>query len=381
MVYRRGKVWWYKFRFEGQVIRDSAKTTSKTVARDAERARRRDLELAVNRIQKRERMPLFSVAAKDWLATKTALAPKSVERFKHHVGTLGREFGGRLVCDIGADDIGTLQRKRIGEGKAGRTVNYEIGVLRQILKARGLWGALSDRVKSLRERQDVGRSISRNDENKLIGAISGCRSPAMLPVFILAIDTGLRASEVRALRRRDLALEWRNGVIQSGRLVVSKSKTDAGTGRIVPLTRRVCGVLTLWLSRFPEAGRDSYVFPRHKVGGNDRAPWIWDVRSDLAIGEWKKTWERVRRTAKVDYRWHDLRHTFVTRLAENPSVSEETIRALAGHVSRRMLERYSHIRTRTKENAILALEQSGFDEEGAQNLAQSTTGETQSLPN
>ncbi|HEY6418246.1 MAG TPA: hypothetical protein VIX59_04515 [Candidatus Binataceae bacterium] len=45
----------------------------------------------------------------------------------------------------------------------------------------------------------------------------------------------------------------------------------------------------------------------------------------------------MRHTAKVDYRWHDLRHTFVTRLAENPSVSEETIRALAGHVSRRML--------------------------------------------
>ena len=70
---------------------------------------------------------------------------------------------------------------------------------------------------------------------------------------------------------------------------------------------------------------------------------------------------------KVDYRWHDLRHTFVTRLAENPSVSEETIRALAGHVSRRMLERYSHIRTRAKEEAILTLEQPNLEAEGAQN--------------
>ena len=132
-------MYWYKFRFEGQVIRDSAKTTSNTIARDAERARRRDLELAVNRIQKRERMPLFSVAAKEWLASKNGLAPKSIERFKHHIATLTAEFGGRLVCDLGTDDIAALQRKRAGEEKAGRTINYEIGTLRQILKARGLW--------------------------------------------------------------------------------------------------------------------------------------------------------------------------------------------------------------------------------------------------
>ena len=72
-LYRRGNVWWYKFPFYGQLIRDSAKTKSKTLARDAERARRRELETAVNRIPRRERMPLFEVAAREWLQTKGAL--------------------------------------------------------------------------------------------------------------------------------------------------------------------------------------------------------------------------------------------------------------------------------------------------------------------
>ena len=63
MVYKRGRVWWFKFRFEAQVIRESAKTTSKTVAREAERTRRRQLELSVNGIQKRERHPMFGLAA------------------------------------------------------------------------------------------------------------------------------------------------------------------------------------------------------------------------------------------------------------------------------------------------------------------------------
>jgi hypothetical protein len=70
MVYRRGRVWWYKFWFNGQLIRESANSGSKTVAREAEKARRRELELAVNRIPKRERVPLFSLAAQEWLAGK-----------------------------------------------------------------------------------------------------------------------------------------------------------------------------------------------------------------------------------------------------------------------------------------------------------------------
>jgi len=51
-VYKRGDVWWYKFRFAGQVIRESSKSESKTVARDAERSRRRELEGSYNRILK-----------------------------------------------------------------------------------------------------------------------------------------------------------------------------------------------------------------------------------------------------------------------------------------------------------------------------------------
>jgi hypothetical protein len=53
-VYKRGETYWFKFLFQGQQIRESARTNSKTVAREAERARRRDLELGLNRIGKRK---------------------------------------------------------------------------------------------------------------------------------------------------------------------------------------------------------------------------------------------------------------------------------------------------------------------------------------
>jgi integrase len=389
-VYKRGETYWFKFLFQGQLIRESARTNSKTVAREAERARRREIELAVNRIPKRERMPLFSVAAKEWLASRVALAANTLEAYEHFVETLTEQFGKRLVCDIDDQDISALQRKRLAEQKSGRTVNFEINILRQILKAHGLWGTISDKVKSLRERRDVGRAIGSVDEKKLIDAAAKSRSPVLLPLLVVSLDTGLRASEVRSLRRKDLRLEWRRGVIEKGELTVPKSKTEAGAGRTVPFTSRICAVLTLWLSRFPNAEPDGYVFPRFSVGieGNARRPKFYAADLTQPIGEWKKAWKIACKLAKVQFRWHDCRHTFITRLAENPDVSEETIRSLAGHVSRKMLERYSHIRISAKQAAIATLDQAvsavaaeEHQTSRAQNWAQSAAVGKRDLPN
>jgi hypothetical protein len=85
-------------------------------------------------------------------------------------------------------------------------------------------------------------------------------------------------------------------------------------------------------------------------------PTMWDVDLGRPMGSWRKAWALARKEVKVRYRWHDLRHTFISRLAENPVVSEQTIRALAGHVSRQKLECYSHIRSQAKQAAIQALD-------------------------
>ena len=50
-------------------------------------------------------------------------------------------------------------------------------------------------------------------------------------------------------------------------------------------------------------------------------------------------------------RFHDLRHTAITKLAESQA-SDQTIMAMAGHVSHQMLERYSHIRKAAKRSAL-----------------------------
>jgi integrase len=210
-------------------------------------------------------------------------------------------------------------------------VNYEIGVLRQILRTFRLWHTLSEDVDWLKEIRDVGKALTTEDEDRLYAASAASRSPALLPLFALSLDAGLRASEAKMLRRKDLILEWRDRKIAKGELIVAKSKTDAGSGRKIPLTRRACAVLTLWLSKFPEAQPEGFVFPSHQIGfaGDGRGPLVYSVDFDRAMGEWKSAWYTALRQTGLKYRWHDLRHTFITRLLENPNNSEETVRALA----------------------------------------------------
>jgi integrase len=317
------------------------------------------LEKAYNHIPKRERMPLFSRASDLWLASKAGLAEKSRERYEQCVEHLKEEFGKRLVCDVDANDISEYRGKRLAVGVSNRTVNYETGALRGVLRQFGLWGPIADRVKALPERHDVGRAIPPDEEAKLLAAASQSRSPALLPLVVISLDTGMRLGETQALRRKDLSLAWKDGTIQRGEITVSKSKTAAGTGRVIPLSRRVCACLSMWLERFPEAGLDTFLFPYHKIGlaGNSRTPVLYDVDLNRPMGSWRKAWRIASKAAGVRYRPHDMRHTFISRLAENPNVSEQTIKALAGHVSRQMLERYSHIRSQAKQAAIQALEQ------------------------
>ena len=68
----------------------------------------------------------------------------------------------------------------------------------------------------------------------------------------------------------------------------------------------------------------------------------------------KTVWGSIRKEAKVSCRLHDLRHTALTKMAEG-GVPESTMLSLAGHMSRAMLERYSHIRMAAKREAVESL--------------------------
>jgi Phage integrase family len=72
---------------------------------------------------------------------------------------------------------------------------------------------------------------------------------------------------------------------------------------------------------------------------------------------WRTAWRKLTKEAGLEgLRPHDLRHHAITKLAESPEASEQTIMAIAGHVSREMLEHYSHVRQEAKRKAVESLD-------------------------
>jgi integrase len=241
----------------------------------------------------------------------------------------------------------------------------------------------------LPQRSGVGQALCQEEE-RLLDAIARRRSPSLYPFFVFSLDAGLRPSETRALRRSNLRLVWRRGAIAEGEVIVVRSKTEAGSGRAVPLTRRAGAALTLWLSRFAGSGPEAYLFPFHRVAiaGDRCEPWLYDIdlNRPMSPSSYATGFRNARRKAGLGFRFYDARHTFVTRLAENPAVSEETIRQLAGHVNPKMLSRYAHIRVQARREAIATLERpareerTDFEGDSPQNSPQSAD-QPEILPN
>jgi integrase len=310
-IYRRGDVWWYKFRFAGQVIRESSKSESKTVAKDAERSRRRELEGSFNRISKPRTAQLFSAAAEGWLKTKTAhLSPRSVIIERANLKHINPYFGKVLLCDLAADDISQYQAARLEKGAAPKTVNLEVGTLRAILRKNRLWAAIQPDVKMLRVREDVGRAISRDEEAALLAACRASRSRSLYPAVLVALNTCLRYSELRLLK-------WEQIDLKACTLTVGLSKTESGTGRLLPLNDRAAAIFGFWASLFPDRASNHFVFPSERYGASgDGVAVVHSSDPTKPIGRWKEAWESAKTKACVFCRFHDLRHTGCTRMLE-----------------------------------------------------------------
>jgi integrase len=341
-------IWWMRFRFGGRFVHESTRTKRKTLAREAERQRRRELELKWNRVERRSLPPTFERASSAWLeAEKPHLAERTCEIYEVAIRChLSPVLGPRLLCDIGADAVASYQARRKSLGASARTINKELQVLRQILKRHKLWANLQEDVKFEREHNDVGKALTRDEEKRLLKA---CSSNALLnAVVTLALNTALRRNEIRTLRWSQVDFEKRT-------VIVGRSKTRAGTGRVIPLNQPAFDALAKWAGRLVEANAEDYVFPACEAAGIERAhPDKERIDPSRPITSWRSAWQAALRRAGLRLRFHDLRHTCITKLAESQA-SEQTLMAIAGHVSRKMIEHYSHIRMEAKRVALDAI--------------------------
>ena len=150
-------------------------------------------------------------------------------------------------------------------------------------------------------------------------------------------------------------MRWSQIDFEKRTVTVGRAKTQAGTGRVNPPNQPAFDALVKWAGRLVESNAEDYVFPACEASGIEREhPDRERIDSSRPITSWRSAWRAALRRAELQVRFHDLRHTCITKLAESQA-SEQTLMAIAGHVSRSMIEHYSHIRMEAKRAAVDAI--------------------------
>lgn len=344
---KRGKIWWYGFRFAGRDIRESSKSTSKTIAKRAGEQRLRELVEGFNGLESRDqRVRAFCEVAEEYLESFKLRSPRSVKFVSGCLAHLNRLLGPEMVVTINQGRIELYQGVRKKEGAANKTINEEVGLLLRILREQGdVLRAKMKRAGTLKwkVRNKIGRALSPAEQNKLIAAADASLSMSFRLAVVMALNTGCRDSEMKTLH-------WQQIDLESLILTVGESKTDAGEGRTIPINPPLLEAIRRhrewYLTRFAEIRAKDYVFPFGRDRNYDKA---------RPVTTFKTAWINLKERTQIELRWHDLRHTVGTNLAES-GATDETIMAIMGHVSRRMLTHYSHIRTEMKRKAMESIQ-------------------------
>ncbi len=345
-VFKNGTFYHYEFKLDGRRHRGSTGTTNKQQAIAEERRQRERLEKSYSQVleeENREQRRKTIREAADEFLKDYRVKHLSATYAEYALGHVKSILGDRLVVEITPAVVKRYQASRLREKAGPKTINDEVQLL---LRLCGEQGALiravlrRDKALKLALPPSPGRPYSADEKARMLEEAKKLRTPQMHAALALDLNTGLRDKELREIRWEQIDL------VHKKALTVGKSKTEAGTGRVIPLNATAIAALethAAWYARrFGVCRPEWFVFAFGSPLPNDPT---------RPITSFKTAWIKVRKEAGVKGRWHDNRHTLVTELAEG-GAGDEVIMSIAGHVSRAMLSRYSHVRMEAKRRAL-----------------------------
>jgi integrase len=247
------------------------------------------------------------------------------------------------------------RKNRHETGVAPSTTNRQIAALKACLSKAVEWGVIETHpIQGLRlartDKTTVIRTISEEEEKRLREALrardkemrkqrlsaNGWRDTRryellpgygryvdhLEPVVLLALNTGMRRGEI-------LHLRW--GDIDSDALVVRGDSAKSSQTRTIPLNAEAQEILREWTT-------DS--------------EWVFPGPNGSALTTIKKSWGSIKEAARLPtLRFHDLRHTFATRVLQRGG-DIKTVSALLGHADIATTAKYLHATDRSKRRAV-----------------------------
>jgi integrase len=338
-VYKRGRHWQIVIWFKGKRHRISTPSMTREGARDHETLLRSELIkygefISLKKKQAEDAMPTLNEFFPRWMADYVIAHNRPKEQ-KNKTGTMEHHllpvFGKFKINVIAAEHIDKYKQMKLSEGLNPKTINNHLQILHRCLTTAQEWSLLEQvpTTKQLKAPEPPWRYLSREDAEKLIAVIPEDFRRTM---FLMSIKTGLRYSELSALRWEDVDFERNEVTVRRSIVEGNIGSTKNNRIRRIPMTKDVREAL----EQMPRT--DGYVFTYNEkpVLYKTSCGWLKKFCKDAGI---------------QNVTIHQLRHTFASHLVAlgAPLLS---VRQLMGHGDIKMTMRYAHLGPNELQHAV-----------------------------
>ena len=317
-VYKKGKVYWMIKQHNGKKVERSLDTSIKRVAE--ERYSKVVAEIVGGSyFQKPKDFTISYLIDRYMEERKMTKADNTLARDKSIREHIVAYFGKYKLVDVTPEIVSEYRRKRYAEKKKVATVNRELTFLRNAYNVaikHYKWCFVNpvSSVKFDQEKNERDRWLTMDEEKKLFNHLKG----RLVDITRLVLNTGLRQDEVLGLVRANVDL-------------FRKTVTVKGKGdkiRTIPLNDVAFEILKPRMLTLARA-KDDFIFPS--------AAGTKILRRRLIRAFFKA----VKDAGLEGFHFHDLRHTFATRLAQ-AGIDLYRIAKLLGHNDISTTQRYAH---------------------------------------
>lgn len=332
-VKKTDKVWTYNFRLNGKQIRKVANgAMTKTQAdKMAMNHYLQEFDLMTNPKKESQTETTFSDFVESQFLPFSKATKITHDADLRLMKIFSKFFAGKLLSDIRKNDIEEVRRKRMatatqhGGQRQPATINREINVLSKVFSYAVENELLAYNpcrtVKALRMNNERTRYLNEDEQRRLLNVMKDC--PLTKNIVFFAINTGMRRSEIFNLKWFDIDLE---------RKAIQVRQSKNGKPRSIPMNEEIYSLI----SSLPKIS--VYVFPSPKTNGR--------------LNNTKRSFNGAVKQAGIEnFTFHDLRHTFATRLADK-NVPLSVLAELLGHSDIRMTKRYAHATEKAKHEAV-----------------------------
>lgn len=348
-IYKRGKVYWFSFVWNGQRVQQTTKQKNRAAARDIESAYRTKLAKGEVDIVERAPIPSFSEFVLRFEAKMKLdhqAKPKTVTYYLNGLKKLKDFFSDVRLDHVTKEEIDAfIAKRRAMKKKNGKTltvatVNRELEVLRRMLRLAQEWGVI-DRIPKISRMPGEVRRDRVLDHGEEQAYLNVAKQP-LHDVATLILEGGFRPEEIFRMRWEDVNFRPAEKA-HYGYVHVPTGKTKYAL-RNVSMTARVRALLEFRHEQQAKQAKlaEVWVFPAPTKSGR-----VESLKSQHRAA--------LKASGVKPFVLYSLRHTMLTRLGE-AMADPFAIQKIAGHSSIEISTRYVHPTPEKIEGAFTQLE-------------------------